>query len=78
MPSPGNDRDYILYVGFDVGEWDPMRGEVAPIAAVEAPPPPPVDAAAGRTAAAASHSSRTYLPTPTDGFVLPVVVQRPD
>jgi hypothetical protein len=68
VPSPGKDRDYIIYVGFDVGEWDPLHGEAAKIAVVEEPPPPPVDPA---PAAPKPPKTPNVLPTPTDGFVLP-------
>ena len=74
MPSPGQDRDYIIYVGFDVGEWDPMHGEAAAIAVVEEPPPPPPRRRRFRTAP----PTPNVLPTPTDGFVLPVARTRPD
>lgn len=64
VPSPGSDRDYIIYVGFDVGEWDALNGEAATIAVVEEPPPP--DAAPLPSAP----PTPSVLPTPTDGFVL--------
>lgn len=39
VPSPGNDRDYILYVGFDDGSPIPLGSEgVRPAAAVEEGP----------------------------------------
>ena len=67
VPSPGSERNYILYVGFDVGEWDPMNGEAA--IAVAPPPPPPVE-----ELPAAPKPSKpkqpNVLPTPSDGFVL--------
>jgi hypothetical protein len=67
VPSPGSERSYILYVGFDVGEWDPMTGE-AVIAAVAPPPPPPVDEP---PPAPRKPKQPNVLPTPSDGFVLP-------
>jgi hypothetical protein len=67
VPSPGKDRDYIIYVGFDVGEWDPLRGEAAAVAVVEEPPPP----AAAPAPLPAAPATPRVLPTPTGGFVLP-------
>lgn len=66
VPSPGQDRDYIIYVGFDVGDWDPMTGELAAVAVVEEPPPPPLVA----PAAPAAPKTPDVLPVPDDGFVL--------
>jgi hypothetical protein len=71
VPSPGRARDYLIYVGFDVGGWDPMvpPGTGAAIAAIdeplveEEPPPPPV-------AAAPKPKKSNELPTPSGGFVL--------
>jgi hypothetical protein len=51
VPSPGRDRDYLLYVGFNVTDWDPLHPvEVAapvveepeeePLPEPQAPPPP--------------------------------------
>ena len=68
VPSPGKDRDYIIYVGFDVGDWDPLHGEAAAVAVVEEPPPPVPAAAAPPPAAP---TTPKVLPTPTGGFVLP-------
>src|SRR5258707_14394473 len=31
LPSPGKDGDYIIYVGFDIGKWDPMKGQLEPV-----------------------------------------------
>ena len=62
VPSPGQDRDYIIYVGFDIGEWDALNGEAAPVVVVEEEPPPPLPAAP---------TTPKVLPTPDDGFVLP-------
>ncbi len=71
VPSPGQNRDYLVYVGFDVGNWDPMKPgdatiaeiakpqvkeDVPPIAA--APPPPP------------RKQTPNELPVPSGGFVL--------
>ena len=81
VPSPGSDRDYIIYVGFDVGEWDPMTTR----AERERSPPsrrrrrargcrrPPQPAPAP---APPPSRDPKVLPTPTDGFVLPRSVQR--
>ena len=79
VPSPGKDRDYIIYVGFDVGNWDPMHaeGSRSPSRSGAASAGRAADrrrgaAAAGRrcTAAAAKPDSPNELPTPTGGFVL--------
>jgi hypothetical protein len=73
VPSPGDDRDYIIYVGFDVGEWDLEAGTA--VAAVKPPPaprveePPPI--AEEPPPAPAEPSGPKVLPTPTGGFVLP-------
>lgn len=67
VPSPGKDRDYIIYVGFDVGKWDPLQGEAAVIAAVAPPPPPPPI----EEPIPPKPQTPNVLPTPTDGFVLP-------
>jgi hypothetical protein len=70
VPSPGDDRDYIIYVGFDVGEWDLEAGAVvakappAPRVVEEPPPPPPAEEPA-------PPSGPKVLPTPPSGFVLP-------
>jgi hypothetical protein len=76
VPSPGNDRDYIVYVGFDVGEWDLEAGTAvakvtppAPPPVVEEPPPPPP--AAEPPPEPAPPSGPKVLPTPPGGFVLP-------
>lgn len=73
VPSPGNDRDYIIYLGFDVGEWDLEAGTA--VAAVKPPPaprvveePPPV---AEAPPPAPQPSGPKVLPLPSDGFVLP-------
>jgi hypothetical protein len=63
VPSPGQDRDYIIYVGFDVGEWDALNGEAAPAVAVVEEPPPEAPLPTKPT-------TPSVLPTPTDGFVL--------
>jgi hypothetical protein len=68
VPSPGRDRDYIIYVGLDVGKWDPLHGESALIAAVPPPPPP---AAVAEQPLPARPTTPKVLPTPTEGFVLP-------
>lgn len=70
VPSPGRDRDYIIYVGFDAAEWDLMTGEVVEKVAVvkpKAPPPPPPP----KAVAPAAPSTPNVLPTPSGGFVLP-------
>ena len=75
VPSPGTHRDYVIYVGFDVGNWDPMHPgggeaiaavdqppakEEAPPAAAPPPPPPP------------PKQTPNELPVPEGGgFVLP-------
>jgi hypothetical protein len=80
VPSPGHERNYIIYVGFDVGGWDPMKPSGAAIAAAEPQPaeepapalvpdveetPPPAQPPPPKAAA-----SPDQLPTPTGGFVL--------
>lgn len=72
VPSPGQDRDYLIYVGLDVGDWDPMSGAIAPVAVVEEPPPLPEEALAPAPAPAAPAPPKEpdVLPTPDDGFVL--------
>ena len=72
VPSPGKDRDYIIYVGLDVGDWDPLVGSIAPVAVVEEPPPVPEAALtpAPEPAPAPPKKTPDVLPTPDDGFVL--------
>jgi len=71
VPSPGNDRDYILYIGFDIGEWDLDAG-VAVVAAPKKPaPPPPPPGALAKPPATPKPAEPDVLPTPTGGFVLP-------
>jgi hypothetical protein len=66
VPSPGQDRDYIIFVGLDVG-WDEMSGTVAPVVAVVPPPPPPEEEL---PPAPPQPTTPRELPTPDDGFVL--------
>jgi hypothetical protein len=66
VPSPGQDRDYIIYVGLDVGDWNPMTGELATVAVVEEPPPLPAE----EPPLPAEPPTPSVLPTPDDGFVL--------
>jgi hypothetical protein len=73
VPSPGRSRDYLIYVGFDVGDWDPMvaPGSGAAIAAAEEPPieeEPPLAAAAPPPKK--PPQTPNELPVPTGGFVL--------
>jgi hypothetical protein len=80
VPSPGSDRDYIIYLGFDVGEWDLEKG-IAEVAPVEPPqrqvaqqPPPVVDeppAAPPPPPPPQKPAEPNVLPTPSEGFVLP-------
>jgi hypothetical protein len=80
VPSPGSDRDYIIYVGFEVGEWD-LEGGVANVAPIEPPTPPPAvveeepDIVDEPPQVAAepqpAPSQPNVLPTPSSGFVLP-------
>lgn len=73
VPSPGKDRDYIIYIGFDAGKWDPMKGELEPVVAA-APPPPVVDPFAAPPPPPVrpkKPKEPNVLPTPNDGFVLP-------
>jgi hypothetical protein len=75
VPSPGNDRDYIVYVGFDVGGWDPMNPGAA-VAAVEEPaplpPPPPPQPTQPPPAPPPppQPSQPSVLPVPSGGFIL--------
>jgi hypothetical protein len=70
VPSPGDDRDYVVYVGFDTGGWDVKDGEAV---AVEKPPPPRAapPPAPAPAPAPAQPTTPKVLPTPSDGFVLP-------
>jgi hypothetical protein len=72
VPSPGTQRDYIIYVGLDVGDWDPLSPAPtltppapAPMVVVEEPEPPPA------AAPPAQQSTPRELPVPSGGFVLP-------
>ena len=79
VPAPGDDRDYIIYAGFDEkGEnlLDPGAARVAAapkpepveeIVEVEEPAPPPPR----RAAPPAQPAQPNVLPTPSGGFVLP-------
>ena len=83
VPSPGSDRDYIIYVGFDDAEWDLDRGAVV-AAPVEEPSPPPVGELPDLMAEEPppqppqpqqpppqQRAEPNVLPTPSGGFVLP-------
>lgn len=73
VPSPGSDRDYIIYVGFDnVGEWDLEAGVVAAPPPKKAPPPKVVATPAPAPAQPKppKPAQPGVLPTPSDGFVL--------
>ncbi len=83
VPSPGSDRDYIVYVGFDDAEWDLDAGAVV-AAPVREPPPPPVEALPDLMAEEPpprpepqqaqqppQPQQPNVLPTPSGGFVLP-------
>lgn len=74
VPSPGQDRDYIIYIGFDAGKWDPMKGELEPVIAA-VPPPPVIDPFAAPPPPPVQPKKKlkqpNVLPTPDDGFVLP-------
>lgn len=78
VPGPGSDRDYIVYVGFDVGEWDLEKG-VAAVEPIEPPAPrrpvveePTVVEEPPEVVAQppAPPSEPNVLPTPSGGFVL--------
>lgn len=74
VPSPGEDRDYLIYVGFDVGSFDPMNPGAA-IAAVEEepappPPPPPPVPPEPEPEAPSGPSNPNVLPAPDSGFIL--------
>jgi hypothetical protein len=71
VPSPGSNRDYVIYVGFDVGDWDPMHPGGPAVAAVDEPPvvveEAPVEAAAPPPP---PPTTPNELPVPSGGFVL--------
>lgn len=69
VPSPGDDRDYIIYVGFDVGKWDALHGTVE-LAAVPPPPPPPIEQPEIPPLPKKPQTPKE-LPVPDGGFVLP-------
>jgi len=73
VPAPGKDRDYIIYIGFDAGKWDPMKGELEPVIAAAPPPPPidPFDAPPPPPVKPKKPKQPNVLPTPETGFVLP-------
>lgn len=78
VPSPGTKRDYVIYVGFDIGDWDPMHPVAEPVIAQaeeeavsipdEVIEEPPVEAPV--QAAPAQPATPRELPVPADGFVL--------
>ena len=81
MPSPGNDRDYIIYVGFDdrrrIWRAEPAEpavvvGSAAAAAAAAAAPQPP------RRSRAAEPAAAERAADADDGFVLPVAAARRD
>lgn len=71
VPSPGEKRDYIIYIGFDVEDWDPFKPVTPAVAAADEedeiadeppPPPPPPQPKKPKTP--------NELPVPSGGFVL--------
>ncbi len=76
VPSPGNNRNYIIYIGFDVGDWDPMHPSGQAIAAIDQPPvkpvaeEPPPPAAEPPPPPPAQKKTPNELPVPAGGFVL--------
>jgi hypothetical protein len=83
LPSPGSDRDYIIYVGFDevgrriLGEKEPEKPKPpvrqvqrAPRPAQPAAPAARPAAASAQPAAASQGTQPNVLPVP-EGFVLP-------
>lgn len=76
VPSPGRERDYVVYVGFDSGEWDLEAGAVAvapPPKRVEPPPPPDAlqqQAQPQQPPPPKKKKQPNVLPTPNDGFIL--------
>jgi hypothetical protein len=80
LPSPGSQRDYIIYVGLDVGDWDPLSPSPTvaapePVLAAEEPvfepePEPEPQPAAAPPPPPQPTGPRT-LPVPSGGFVLP-------
>lgn len=81
VPSPGSDRDYILYIGFDEkGEnlLDPVAPAPPVVAAIEEPVEvieEPVEVIEEPAPAAPPPPQQPagpkVLPTPSDGFILP-------
>jgi len=70
VPSPGEDRDYLIHIGFDpTGEGFVPPPEPVIVQAPPLPPPPPP---AAQPPAPEAPPGPRVLPTPTDGFVLPV------
>jgi hypothetical protein len=85
LPSPGSDRDYIIYVGFDeagrriLGEKEPekpkppvrqVRRAAAPPAQPAAPAPQPAAASPQPAQPPSPGTQPNVLPVP-EGFVLP-------
>lgn len=72
VPSPGQDRDYIIYVGLAESESALLNPGGEPAVAVVEEPPPPLPAVPPPAPASppAPQPTPNVLPTPTD-FVLP-------
>jgi hypothetical protein len=71
VPAPGQgQRDYIIYVGFDVGKWDTLHGQLEPVVAAVVPPPPPPEMPP-LPQKPKQPKTPNVLPTPDTGFVLP-------
>jgi len=83
VPSPGNDRDYIIYVGFDVGKWDPLnpgavvtppqvarREEPVPDLPIIEEPAPQQQAQPQPQPQPQQPAQPNVLPVPSGGFVL--------
>lgn len=65
VPSPGSNRDYVIFVGFDVGNWDPMKpGDAVAIETTPAPAAPAAAVAVPDLAAAVQPASAPPPPPP--------------
>ncbi len=71
VPSPGKDRDYLIYVGFGDGKWDPLHGEAVVAVAKPPPAPPPLPDEPPAPPPPSKPTTPKVLPTPSGGFVLP-------
>jgi hypothetical protein len=70
VPSPGKERDYIIYVGFEVGKWDALHGRLEPVVVAAARRPPPIEQPE-MPPLPSKPTTPKELPVPDGGFVLP-------